>query len=250
MTSHAIASGSTFPNVTVPDFEVHADATPVLSRAPFVQYLPLVTDEIRKEWEAYATENQGHLIPAFAKEMGLKGVQDAKYNITKPYEEGNRVLQLDWITNQPFKKKSGVLPFLKKARLPTQVPYLFIWQISPVLPLINFLNFNSLDLAYNRGPYNNTLNNAQAALGIMTHLNDDDALDNKAIQIFNAWLSPGQYRPTLAEYTEGPMTRLVYPVFDKFTGSQDHCRLGNSLVLEIPIHGRLASIWHWLHCGG
>jgi class 3 adenylate cyclase len=217
ITSHAIDSGSTFPNVTVPDFEVHADATRVLSQAPFVQYLPLVTDEIRKEWEAYATENQGHLIPAFAKEMGLKGVQDAKYNITKPEEEqGNRELQES--TAEPtFQEEIWSFSGPGETEVADTGPYyLPIWQISPVLPYINFLNFNTLDLAYFQGPYNDILNNAQAALGVMTHLNDDAASDNDAIKILNAWLSLGQYRHTLAEYTEDPITAIAYPVFDNF----------------------------------
>jgi class 3 adenylate cyclase len=217
VTSHAIDSGSTFPNVTVPDFEVHADATRVLSRAPFVQYLPLVTHDIRKEWEAYATENQGHLFPASAKEMGLKGVQDVKYNITKPEEQGNRELQ-EAPANPTFREEiwSFTGPGEVEA-VPNAGRYLPIWQISPVLPYIDFLNFNTLDLPYYRGPYDDILNNAQAALGSMTHLNDDAASDNDAIKILNAWLSLGQYRHTLAEYTEDPVTAIAYPVFDKFT---------------------------------
>jgi class 3 adenylate cyclase len=217
ITSHAIDTGSTFPNVTIPDFEVHADATRVRSRAPFVQYLPLVTDAIRKEWEAYATENQGHLIPAFAKEMGLIGAQDTKYNMTKPEAQGNRELQLDSITDQTFREEIWGSTGAGETEAPNTGPYLPNWQISPVIPLITLLNFNNLDLAYFRGPYNDTINNAQAALGVMSHLDDATDENNEAIQILNAWLSLGQYRHTFAEYTDDPITMLAYPVFDKFT---------------------------------
>jgi class 3 adenylate cyclase len=217
ITSHAIDSGSTFPNVTVPDFEVHADATRVLSRAPFVQYLPLVTDEIRKEWETYAIENQGHLFPAFAKEMALIGAQDAKYNMTKPEAQGNRELQFNSITDQTFREEIWGTTGAGETEAPNTGPYLPTWQGSPVIPLINILNFNSLDLAYNRGPYNDTINNAQAALGVMTHLDDATDENNEAIQILNTWLSLGQYRHTFAEYTDDPITMFAYPVFDKFT---------------------------------
>ena len=78
-TSHSIETGAVFPNVTLPHFEIHAAATRILSDGLFVYYTPIVTDEIRKEWEAYATANQGHLMPAFMNEYTLATVQDVQY---------------------------------------------------------------------------------------------------------------------------------------------------------------------------
>jgi len=39
------------------DFEALGASTWILSRATFIQYTPLVTDENRKEWEAYSVKN-------------------------------------------------------------------------------------------------------------------------------------------------------------------------------------------------
>jgi hypothetical protein len=79
ITSHAISSGSTFPNVTVPHFEYKGSNTRIIGDTVMAFYMPLVTDETREGWEAYSRENNGHLIEAGLNEAKEKVEQDAKY---------------------------------------------------------------------------------------------------------------------------------------------------------------------------
>jgi hypothetical protein len=53
ITSYAKSTGATFPNVTLPDFEIRASNSRVLSDSAVFNYQPVVTDETRLAWEAY-----------------------------------------------------------------------------------------------------------------------------------------------------------------------------------------------------
>ena len=82
ITSHAKSSGSTFPNVTMPDFEVLGATARIQADSAYIIWLPLVTDDTRAGFEAYAVEQQGHVMPAFLNERNLRMQQDAKYGYT------------------------------------------------------------------------------------------------------------------------------------------------------------------------
>jgi hypothetical protein len=58
LTMYAKCSNSTFPFVTMPDFVVPGSNARILADAAIVQWLPLMTDETRKEWEDYAYANR------------------------------------------------------------------------------------------------------------------------------------------------------------------------------------------------
>jgi len=64
--AYAISSGSVFPNVTMPFFEEHVLATQSLTDAYGVQLFPIVTNETRKQWEAYSVENRNWLNDSYA----------------------------------------------------------------------------------------------------------------------------------------------------------------------------------------
>lgn len=87
ITSYALESQSNFPNVTIPDFEVKAGATRILAQSTFVMYMPLVTDDTRRQWESYAATQQHYLFPSYAKETALKAIQDAKYGYVDPPQD-------------------------------------------------------------------------------------------------------------------------------------------------------------------
>lgn len=87
ITAFALLSESTFPNITLPNFEVLGASTRVLSQTPLVFYSPFVTDAERAGWEDYAKNNQLHLMTSFMKETGFKTAQDIKYGYV---DQGNR----------------------------------------------------------------------------------------------------------------------------------------------------------------
>jgi hypothetical protein len=90
VTSAALMTGSVFPNVTLPHFEVeggYIDGTGGIMAAAFA---PLVKDEERSEWEEYSVLNEGWL----AESARLKKVyqRDALHGTIQDHER-NRKLQ-------------------------------------------------------------------------------------------------------------------------------------------------------------
>ncbi|KAG7363181.1 hypothetical protein IV203_026541 [Nitzschia inconspicua] len=57
ITSHALDNGMTWPNVTIPHFDVRATA--MFSTLEMVGFAPFVSLENKEGWEAYSKENQG-----------------------------------------------------------------------------------------------------------------------------------------------------------------------------------------------
>jgi hypothetical protein len=80
ITSHALASESVFPNVTLPHFGIRFANSRVLSRAVFIQYHPIVTDETRAGWEAYQLENRDTYDATLATETLLLESQDEQFH--------------------------------------------------------------------------------------------------------------------------------------------------------------------------
>ena len=81
VTDHAIATGQSFPNVTWPGFHTIAATTRIATNAIYIFYIPLVTDDTRRGYEAYCWENQHYLYPAFAEQQELVAMQDASLGL-------------------------------------------------------------------------------------------------------------------------------------------------------------------------
>jgi hypothetical protein len=81
VTSHALSSGETFPNVTVPDFEVKGSQLRVQTDGVYMFWLPLVTDEERRGYELYTQSKQAWLFESYVKEEGMRQYQDAYFEM-------------------------------------------------------------------------------------------------------------------------------------------------------------------------
>jgi hypothetical protein len=81
ITSHALNSGETFPNVTVPDWEVKGATLRVQTDGMYLFWLPLVTDEDRAGYEEYTKLHQAHLFQSFFAEEGFRAQQDAYFGL-------------------------------------------------------------------------------------------------------------------------------------------------------------------------
>jgi CHASE domain len=68
-TTHAISSGTDFPFITVPGFEVHGGLSNAQSKALQTSFVPLIRRVDRHAWEAYAKKNQGWINESLALEM-------------------------------------------------------------------------------------------------------------------------------------------------------------------------------------
>ena len=79
VTSHALSTNSTFPNVTVPNFESLGASFRVQTDGIMLFYLPLVTEETRLGYEAYTRPRQQHIFASYVKEETYRVQQDLEY---------------------------------------------------------------------------------------------------------------------------------------------------------------------------
>ena len=78
ITSYALESNSTFPFVTLPEFELKGSHLRQQSGSHIVHWLPLVTDDKREDWEEYASEKRGHIQESFQRDGYYRTQQDRR----------------------------------------------------------------------------------------------------------------------------------------------------------------------------
>lgn len=208
ITAFAQDTGSTFPNVTISDFEIRCANSRVLSDTAVIQYHPIVTDESRKGWEAYQIEKRGHFEKAFVSELSMIQIQDAQVG-----QLDDRRLQEAPLLNDKIVSTIGNV----STQFPEPEgsgPYLPMWQFSPVIPTPSILNLNMLSNVASSGAYTETMNSGQAVIGLAANLHGENVGDTGIY--WQMVLAMSQYRYGIVEYLEDPLSVVGYPVFDSF----------------------------------
>ena len=91
ITSYGISSNSTFPFITLPDFERHATYTLQLAEVVALLTFPIITAETRSEWEAYSVANQGWLMEGLSLQQTSGGDDEAVDRLQGDFDKGNLV---------------------------------------------------------------------------------------------------------------------------------------------------------------
>lgn len=198
--------------------------------------MPLVTEENKEEWEAYARNNSGHIVDAFRNENREKRAQDEKFNLTRAELDG---IGADALLSGELGSEEGYIPgdiWVPVAPDDWQIPppYTPVWQVTPILPpnvdLIN-LDFSKFDFV--RGAMQVTLSSGEAALDVIADLtaqdipsngtDSEEAVDSErdgSDAVFDLMLDMGQYRHSAEDYLNDPLSCLIFPVFDSFRQDQ------------------------------
>ena len=73
ITAAAVANNSTWPFVTVDQFQERSASSRSLSGSQYLQFIPIITDDTREAWEEYSVANIGWLTDAreYQAEKGL-----------------------------------------------------------------------------------------------------------------------------------------------------------------------------------
>ena len=87
ITASAVASNSTWPFVTIDQFQQRAVSSRSLSGSYYLQVIPIITDETRVAWEEYAVAHKGWMTEAraFQEKKGLNKIGVPISNNTDPY---------------------------------------------------------------------------------------------------------------------------------------------------------------------
>jgi class 3 adenylate cyclase len=210
ITSYAKSTGATFPNVTLPDFEIRASNSRVLSDTAVFNYQPVVTDETRLGWEAYQIENRDHFDEAFASGISQRAHQDDRLGHIDD-DGARRSLQTDDLRDVIMNLAPDGTTFVAPEG---SGPYLPVWQISPVVPMKSLLNFNVLSHPAGAGSYSEVINTGTAVIDISSNLEGEN-LGNTGLY-FKLLLSLSQYRYSVMKFLVDPTSAFGYPVFDSF----------------------------------
>eukprot|EP00538_Stauroneis_constricta_P004292 CAMPEP_0119565374 /NCGR_PEP_ID=MMETSP1352-20130426/29797_1 /TAXON_ID=265584 /ORGANISM="Stauroneis constricta, Strain CCMP1120" /LENGTH=876 /DNA_ID=CAMNT_0007614265 /DNA_START=1 /DNA_END=2631 /DNA_ORIENTATION=- len=228
ITSYALDTGATFPNVTVPNFEVRGCNTRVLAEGLLMYYVPVVLAKDRAGWEAYAMQNHGHLVESYRRDTELRQRQDRLFGL----EEGRRNLarssgdsiarQLHLTHDPPFH------PEIFRTDRPAEEEveplgaspyYMPIWQMTPVLDLVPILNLNLMSYNFLHDGLIAAYESKQAVIDQVTNLQDPDSPSKTNavnIDVFKIFLDASQFRHGSEEYLGDPVSPVAYPVFDSF----------------------------------
>ncbi|CAB9511379.1 Receptor-type guanylate cyclase gcy [Seminavis robusta] len=238
MTSYVLSTPDVeFPFVTFPNFEMLGADVRVAALAVVLHYAPLVTDDKRKAWEAWAMENRFQVDKAFAQESRYRKTQDEYFaNILGEQDEeqqrdSTRLLQhqanqtaqngshnlsaqedppLITIINNTVQDGTKYRPQLN--RPPGSGPYFPRWQRCPINRTKQaFLNSDLSQWPALKDALAEMLKNPKVVLDKASVFDVNGIGAN-----FNNNLLLSQYRQSVEGYIGEPMSFLVYPVFDTF----------------------------------
>jgi len=105
ITSHAVDTESSFPFITLPEFEFKGANARIAGDTTLIYYMPAVTEEIRLQWEKYAAEHKDHNEIAFASEQISKAEQDMSFGLETPEYSG---LALNLVINPGTTNTSSI----------------------------------------------------------------------------------------------------------------------------------------------
>lgn len=239
-TSYALTSGNSFPNITLPHYEIKGANTRIISHGFITHFFPVISNEDRRGWEEYATEAMSHQMESFVSQTKLSAAQDVKFGYdpmpAKLAGTGGRALMEE---GQDFQEVSdipldaylglgdshhlddrdlqGATP-LGRPFSPVIVdeygveevegsgPFFPLWQTTPtvILPGLMTLNCNRYPLLTE---------------GITKSFESGQAYMHSGIvndQFFNLYLPRSQYRHRNDAVLLDAATPLAYPVFDSF----------------------------------
>ncbi|CAB9505094.1 Receptor-type guanylate cyclase gcy [Seminavis robusta] len=246
ITSYAVNTGATFPNITVPDFELRGAHTRIQAAGVILYFFPLVRDQDRAGWEEYAANNRMWIRSAFLKESKWKGAQDAKFGLGKfeqttsttqsnqqEQQDNNnrnrRLQEQEQLENatvppelqlQPLEMEGGYsYHIFETGRTPSAIgsgPFLPIWQISPVLPIVKYLNYDMLNHTAVQDSLHAAVDSEKLVMGHAHDVRDPSHKEDASTALYNAFLQVGQYRHDVQKYEGDPATNIVYPVFTNF----------------------------------
>jgi hypothetical protein len=140
VTSAAIMTGSVFPNVTLPHFEVTGGYVDGMGGIMAAAFAPLVKHEERSEWEEYSVLNQGWLAESVRLHTIDAGQRDALHGTFQDSDdEHDRRLQspeqpvTPLISPRIYDWKNGIE--VEELSSPGQI-LAPLWQVSPASALV------------------------------------------------------------------------------------------------------------------
>lgn len=218
-TSYAKLKNLTWPMVSIPDFHLQAANARALAEAVSVSFFPLVKNETRELWEAYASENSGWIDEELDFEEAVAGRAERSLEGSNlDVEENDVYIDSSDSSDRIFNIKEENH---KKVVSTGTGPFFPLWQSSPAVP--ELVNFDLISSPQFMGGIEAMLESKQAVIGKVSDL----SVPNDVFQAFEThWVSGDTY-------DSDPVSKLYFPVFNRLQ------KEGQEIV------GMLTAVFFW-----
>jgi class 3 adenylate cyclase len=209
VTSHAISTSTkngatSWPFVTLPDFDLRGSNANDLGDTLMVALHPLVTLGDREAWENYTVNNVEWLYQAEAQQPKTAGGKQEGPGVVPDFSMGysKDIFKFDDLNELGISIDEG------------DGPYLPVWQHTPLIP--DTINYNALSHPVQRIAALEAFESKQIVLSQIENLLAVD-LDGSALlaDFFSRLLQDRLGDPT-ASYKGDPIATLLCPIFDSF----------------------------------
>ncbi|KAL3935763.1 MAG: hypothetical protein SGARI_002839, partial [Bacillariaceae sp.] len=217
-TAFALNGNHSWPFVTMNDFQQRSASARSLSGAYFFELLPIVSDEVRDDWEEYSVENKEWLnegrayqaknsLGAKSRELQLADGDSVTGDVVLTFTPGESSISERIFT---FDESWNVVVD------PGPGPYYPIWQSSPVLPEPrDLVNYNVLYYPQYGKFIDVSASTGQITIGGLDTAPPGDITHPELSTSFFAYLASfaaGKY----VNYTGEPYSSVYVPVVDTF----------------------------------
>jgi class 3 adenylate cyclase len=206
------ASGSEWPAVTVPDFEVRGTKTRNLANVLSLMFLPVVTVDTRSTWQDHSVRDQSWLQDSL----------NFRATGTTAGSGSDGELELEPISPVIFSDNNEEVGGFISTKAGTFLP---LWQVSPAIPVPSVYNYDMLSRDEFSGPLQALLESKDAVIGKSIDLSAPSSSSSSSF--FSLLLHDPQ---VMLNSTSGPLSALFYPIFDGYEAGSN--LVGTLMVLQ------------------
>eukprot|EP00934_Nitzschia_sp_Nitz4_P001237 Nitzschia sp. Nitz4//scaffold14_size191712//186333//188797//NITZ4_001756-RA/size191712-snap-gene-0.145-mRNA-1//1//CDS//3329537026//1237//frame0 len=207
ISSYARSTNSTWPNVALPDYELHGRYIMDLSDMLGLVLFPIVTKENRESYERFTVENQGWI------EEGLEfqGIpeEDWDYETIAVVQAGFNQDSISPTIPEKIFALNGTEPVVETG----DGPYVPFWQMYPAVPVKSIVNYNPLTHPTRMIPIQTALDYGNPMIGDSWDYRESENVATTARRsMLNLWILHAGF--DASTYVDGPVSDLYIPIHD------------------------------------
>eukprot|EP00934_Nitzschia_sp_Nitz4_P001797 Nitzschia sp. Nitz4//scaffold14_size191712//189680//191729//NITZ4_001758-RA/size191712-augustus-gene-0.235-mRNA-1//1//CDS//3329537032//1797//frame0 len=208
ISSYARSTNSTWPNVALPDYELHGRYIMDLSDMLGLVLFPIVTKENRESYERFTVENQGWI------EEGLEfqGIpeEDWDYETIAVVQAGFNQDSISPTIPEKIFALNGTEPVVETG----DGPYVPFWQMCPAVPITSTLvNYDPLSHPTRMIPIQAAMKYGNTMIGnSLDYRESDNPATEGRRATLKLWILHAGFNAST--YVDGPVADLYFPIHD------------------------------------
>jgi hypothetical protein len=213
-TADALQTNSSWPFVTMRDFDLLGKSALALADVLFISMNPLVELEERQEWEEYALTNLDWLYESYERQAAI----DAKIVTEREQASQEKTQKRD------LEDELATFPYIYRFNVEGEEdfaiyenstgPYLPSWHLYPVYP--ELINYNPLTQSADNGAVLEMKRTNEAVISRIQNLDQVTEITEAGLTSVLTDMIGRKFRDSSLVYAGEPITNIYYPVFDSF----------------------------------